>query len=163
MILSFEKRKLKKSVKSVDSEAKLMNSNDIFSYPHRVQFYETDTMGVVHHSNYLRFCEEARVSWAHSVGLIDYQQPDSASHFAVLETRVKHLKPAYFGDQIEVFLQVRLVGIRIFFQYKIQRQTDIIALAETTHVPLDKNLKPMKLTKDFKNVMERQIWKETWL
>ncbi len=140
-----------------------MTSNDIFSYQHRVQFYETDTMRVVHHSNYLRFCEEARVNWAHSVGLIDYQKPESASHFAVIETRVKHLKPAFFGDLLVVQLQVRLDGLRIFFQYKIKSGPDVVTLAETIHVPLDTKLKPMRLTKEFQTVMETQLWKETWL
>ncbi len=120
-------------------------------------------MGVVHHSNYLRFCEEARVAWAHSAGLIDYQKPESASHFAVLETRVKHLKPSFFGDRLDVKLQVKMEGIRIYFQYKIQRGNDVLTLAETTHVPLDKSLKPMRLTKEFKTIMETQIWKEIWL
>lgn len=140
-----------------------MKSNDIFSYRHRVQFYETDTMGVVHHSNYLRFCEEARVSWAHSVGLIDYQRPESASHFAVLETRVKHLKPVFFGDQLEIQLQVKLEGVRIFFQYRMQSGPEVVALVETIHVPLNKNLKPIRLTKEFKTIMETRLWKETWL
>ena len=68
----------------------------MYTHQHRVQFYETDEMGIVHHSNYLRFCEEARVGWAHSLGLIDYQKKGSASMFAVYETKVRHLKPAFF-------------------------------------------------------------------
>lgn len=103
------------------------------------------------------------MAWAHSAGLIDYQKPESAAHFAVLETKVKHLKPSYFGDSLEIYLQVKLVGIRIFIQYKVQRDTVILTVAETVHVPLDKNLKPIRLTKEFKTIMERQLWKETWL
>lgn len=144
-----------------------MTMNDIFSYQHRVQFYETDTMGVVHHTNYLRFCEEARVAWANSVGLIDYQKPESASHFAVLETRVQHLKPCFFGDQLKIHLQVKMQGARIVFQYKIYRQAAasdlVIALVETMHVSLDKNLRPLRLTKEFKTILEKRVWKETWL
>ena len=30
---------------------------------HRVPFYETDAMGVVHHSNYVRYLELARIAW----------------------------------------------------------------------------------------------------
>ena len=32
-------------------------------YTHRVQYYETDQMGIVHHSNYIRWFEEARIDW----------------------------------------------------------------------------------------------------
>ena len=141
-----------------------MKSNDNFSYLHQVQFYETDTMGVVHHSNYLRFYEEARVAWAHSKGLIDYQKPESASHFAVLETRVKHLKPAFFGEKLSIQLQVRMDRIRIFFQYRtVNESGDTVSLGETIHVSLDKSLKPLRLTQEFKTEMENQVRKETWL
>ncbi len=116
-------------------------------------------MGVVHHTNYLRFCEEARVSWAHSVGLIDYQKPESASRFAVLETRVQHLKPSFFGDLLDIQLQVRMLGARIIFQYKIQSKNEIISRAETTHVSLDKNLRPLRITKEFKTILENRVWK----
>ena len=74
----------------------------MYVYKHRVQYYETDEMGIVHHSNYLRFCEEARVAWAHDRGIMDYQKKGSAALFAVSETKVRHLKPALFGDEVEV-------------------------------------------------------------
>ena len=32
-------------------------------YEHHVKYYETDQMGIVHHSNYIRFMEEARMYW----------------------------------------------------------------------------------------------------
>ena len=40
-------------------------------YQHIVQYYETDKMGVTHHSNYIRFMEEARVEFFNSIGF-DY-------------------------------------------------------------------------------------------
>lgn len=136
----------------------------MFILNHRVQFYETDQMGIVHHSNYLRFCEEARVAWAHSHGLIDYQRPQSAAHFAVLETQVKHLKPAFFGDELKVMIQARGQGIRIEFQYKILRNEEVLAVAQTVHVPLNEDLKPMRLPLEMKKVLEREVvWKEIWL
>ena len=32
-------------------------------YQHKVQYYETDKMGIVHHSNYVRWMEEARIDF----------------------------------------------------------------------------------------------------
>ncbi|MCX7978806.1 MAG: acyl-CoA thioesterase [Bdellovibrionaceae bacterium] len=135
----------------------------MYVHRHLVQFYETDMMGIVHHSNYLRIIEEARVGWAHSVGLIDYNQPHSAAQFAVLEVRVKHLAPAKFGDVVEVDTQVRREGIRLMFQYRLRCGQKILALAETHHVPLDKNLRPVRLSDTMKSVLEREKWTETWL
>ena len=40
----------------------------IFEYEHLIQFYETDAMRIVHHSNYLRWFEEARLVWLSDIG-----------------------------------------------------------------------------------------------
>lgn len=135
----------------------------MFTDRHQVQFYETDMMGIVHHSNYLRFAEEARVAWAHSKGLIDYQRPESAAHFAVLETRVRHVKPSRFGDLIETDVQARREGARILFQYRLRVGPATVALIETAHVALDKNLKLMRLTPEMAAILEKEKWTETWL
>lgn len=135
----------------------------MYSQTHRVQFYETDQMGVVHHSNYLRFCEEARVGWAHSCGLIDYQMPGSANLFAVYETRVRHLKPALFGDEVLVELQARGQGVRIQLQYRLTAGGQVLALAETVHVPLDHQLKLIRPPLALKKILEKESWTETWL
>ena len=37
-------------------------------YTHRVQYYETDQMGIVHHSNYIRWFEEARLDFMEKIG-----------------------------------------------------------------------------------------------
>lgn len=133
-------------------------------WKHQVQFYETDLMGIVHHSNYLRFLEEARVAWAHSVGLIDYQKPESAAQFAVLETRVRHLRPAKFGDILSLDLQVRRQGrAQILFQYKIHRNDELICVGQTAHVSLDQNLKPTRIPEGMQLTLEKQPWIETWL
>ena len=38
------------------------------TYKHEVKYYECDRMGVTHHSNYVRFMEEARVDWLDQLG-----------------------------------------------------------------------------------------------
>jgi acyl-CoA thioester hydrolase len=135
----------------------------MYSHTHRVQFYETDEMGIVHHSNYLRFCEEARVGWAHSHGLIDYQKKGSASLFAVYETRVRHIKPAVFGDEVTIELQARGQGVRIELQYRLSARGHLVALAETVHVPLDAQLKLIRPPAAVKKILEKESWTETWL
>ena len=41
---------------------------DFVPYRHKVQYYETDGMRVVHHSNYIRFMEEARCDLMEQMG-----------------------------------------------------------------------------------------------
>ncbi len=135
----------------------------MLSYKHKVQFYETDLMGIMHHSNYLRVYEEARVHWAHHNGMLDYQKPASASHLAVYETQVRHIKPAKFGDDLVVQVQATLKKIRIIFEYKMFRGEELISECRTVHVPLDLNLKLIKTPSSMKHVLENQKWIETWL
>ena len=37
-------------------------------YTHKVNYYETDKMGITHHSNYIRFMEEARMNFLSEIG-----------------------------------------------------------------------------------------------
>ena len=41
----------------------------MFKYERTINYYETDKMGIVHHSNYIRFLEEARCRWLDSIDL----------------------------------------------------------------------------------------------
>ncbi len=122
-------------------------------------------MGIVHHSNYLRFLEEARVFWLRQTGLDAYHGPDRLCLFAVTETRVRHLKPLYFEDQAEIWLESRCQGARIFYQYQIfsQRFTDPILKATTEHVAVDKNMKLIRLPNELREKIGSHPWTETWL
>lgn len=136
----------------------------MFIHRHKVQFYETDLMGIVHHSNYLRFFEEARVAWAHGKGILDYQTPGSASHFAVYETQVKHTRPTFFGDDLEIEVQARVEGNRLIFQYRLKgREGEVCALGKTVHVSMSPDLKLMRMSASIKAATEKDQWTETWL
>ncbi len=138
----------------------------MFIHRHKVQFYETDLMGIVHHTNYLRFFEEARVSWAHAKGMLDYQKPEAAAHFAVLETEVRHLLPAFFGDDLEIEIQAKMTGVRITFEYKMycrSRSQGPVAQGRTQHAPLDSELRPIRPPDHIRLVFKEEPWIETWL
>ncbi len=141
-----------------------------FLYHHHVHFYETDLMGIVHHSNYLRIFEEARVAWAHDRGLLNYQDPKSAFQLAVVETNVRHLKPARFGDRVVVDVRVQGSGVRMTFAYRMRlpsRADEVLAIGKTVHAALDHDLKLMRPPRELQNLLKQEIerfpWTETWL
>lgn len=138
-----------------------------FEFKRSIQFYETDMMKIVHHSNYLRWAEEARVAWGFRIGLLKAEAPERAAQLAVLETQVRHLKPCQFGDDICIELQARREGIQIVFEYKIwkQKQNDKTLACEvrTKHVGLDAEMKLMKPSPDMRAILEKETWTETWL
>ncbi len=142
-------------------EAALLSKQ--FFYERYVAFSDTDAMGVVHHANYLRFCEEARVAWMRATNLTKIHYPVSENVLAVLHHQVWHLKPARFEDLVRVELQVRSQRLKIQFQYVMFIGTERIAEAETLHIPLNKNLRPVRHAPELLNQMEKESWTETWL
>jgi len=134
-----------------------------FTYERRVAFSDTDAMGVVHHANYLRFCEEARVAWMRERGLAPTHYPQTDKVLAVLHYQVWHMKPATFDDLLKVSLQVAHKGVRVRFQYSIYKGDSLIAQAETLHIAVDKDLRPCRLEATFTQQLEKEPWTETWL
>ena len=126
-------------------------------------FADTDAMGIVHHANYLRYAEEARVAWMRSRSLGHTHYPHSDRVLALLHYQIWHLKTATFDDIIRVELQVRRQGLKIHFQYAMYKGEVRIAEGETLHIPVDKELKPVRPSQELLGQMEKEPWTETWL
>ena len=71
-------------------------------YTHKVNYYETDKMGITHHSNYVRFMEEARVDFLDQIGwsFIDLENKGIASPVINIECNFK--KTTTFPDEIQI-------------------------------------------------------------
>ena len=86
-------------------------SNYLFIWPIRVYYEDTDSGGVVYHSNYLNFMERARTEWLRALG---FEQPRLQSElgviFVVHSMNIVFKRPAYFNDMLEVKNQLVRVG-----------------------------------------------------
>lgn len=75
-------------------------------YRHIVQYYETDRMGVTHHSNYVRWMEEARVDFLRQIGW-GYERLEEAGIVSpVVTVDCKYLAPTAFPDAVTVSVTV---------------------------------------------------------
>jgi len=105
---------------------------------HRVAFYETDAMGVVHHSNYVRFFEHARVSW-----LEEHDQPYTAYveqglNFATTHLSVDYRASARFGDELSVTTWLEWVrGASLRMAYRIECGGNVIVTGATEHAAVN--------------------------
>ncbi len=135
-----------------------------FAIKRTICFYETDAMGVVHHSNYLRFFEEARGAWVRENKLDDLLWKVHKIGFAVIEAYVRYAKPTLHNEEIETRMQIRREGIRYRFQYAIARVSDgeILVTGQTVHVALNEQFKPCRVPKQFSDIVEASPWTETW-
>ena len=120
-------------------------------------------MGVTHHANYLRYCEEARVSWMRARDLGQTHFPHSDRVLALLHYQVWHLKPTTFDDALSVHLQVRREGVRVHYQYVMVKDQRRVCEATTLHIPVDSALKPVRLDPRLIAVLKTEPWTEAWL
>lgn len=129
-----------------------------------IQVYETDMMGIVHHSNYLRLCEEARVQWFMSKNVLGVSKEDVFA-LTVVSAQVLYKKSLKYADLANIDLQLKTEGARFFIQYKIFNQkNELCVLAETIHCSMDLNFKPTRLSAELINTVKKEAsWKETWL
>jgi acyl-CoA thioester hydrolase len=105
---------------------------------HRVAFYETDAMGVVHHANYLRFFELARVRWLdeHDRPYLDYV--DRGIHLAVTRAELDYRRSARFDDRLQVVTWLEWVGgASLAMAYRIGRGEELVVVGRTEHAALD--------------------------
>ncbi len=64
----------------------------------KVRYNETDQMGIVHHSNYLKFFELARIEWLEKLNM-PYEEIESNNIILpVVRCELKFIKPLIFGD-----------------------------------------------------------------
>ncbi|MDQ7081697.1 MAG: thioesterase family protein [Aquificota bacterium] len=106
-------------------------------YRRRVQFYETDAQGVVHHSNYFRYFEEARGEYLRSLG-IPYSRLRSMGYEVVLiEASCTFRKPLLYDEEVEIDLEITHMNRYTFtFSYKVTVGGDLRAEGRTKHCVL---------------------------
>lgn len=90
------------------------------SYQHKVQYYETDQMGVVHHSNYIRWFEEARVDYLDAIGLPYKQMEADGIGSPVLEMHCQYKSRVTFGETVTIRVKMKsYTGLRFAVAYEV--------------------------------------------
>ena len=113
---------------------------------HRVPFYETDAMRVVHHSNYVRYLELGRIQWMdeHDRPYREYVQEDL--HFATTRVELDYKGAAIYDDVIEVVTWVEWVrGASLRIAYQVRRGEELLATGATEHAMVDETGRPRRI------------------
>ena len=122
------------------------------SYIHKVQYYETDRMGLVHHSNYIRWMEEARVDWLEKIGFGFDKLEEMGITSPLLSVNCKYKVGSTFGDSVEIKTKVKKYnGVKITISYIMTKvgTGKIVATGETELCFINiKTRKPIILKKE---------------
>lgn len=122
---------------------------EIKTYRHEIKYYECDRMGITHHSNYIRFMEEARVDWMDQLGYgFDRMEAEGVvSPVVAIDCRYKHTTT--FKDVIEISVKVaETTALKIVFNYTMTCGGRTVCTATSTHCFLE-NGRPVSLEQRF--------------
>ena len=85
-------------------------SDDVFEWPIRVYYEDTDAQGIVYYANYFRFMERARTEWLRALGVDQTALLENERRmFVVVSTHATFVTPARFNDTVVV--TARLAGL----------------------------------------------------
>ena len=127
-----------------------MNQETIYPVP--VRYYETDGMGIVHHSNYIRWFEDARCAMLAEVGFPYWKVEESGVMIPVVSVSCEYRKMVRYGDQVEVAVRVeRYTGVKLEVSYEVRDcvTKEIRAVGTSSHTFLGKNGKLLSLKRNY--------------
>ena len=123
--------------------------------PILIRYYETDQMGFVHHSNYLRYFELARIEWISSLGF-SYQKMEERGYLMpVINANIEFKRPLTFGNSFRVKIQSKEIPkVKFELIYEIVLDKDIIIARGSTILAFlsSDNLKPVRCPKFFSDL-----------
>ena len=76
-------------------------------YRHIVQYYETDKMGITHHSNYIRWMEEARIDFLSKIGWSHAKLEEEGIISPVIAVECKYMQSTTFWDTVDIEVTVK--------------------------------------------------------
>ena len=129
----------------------------------KVQYYETDMMGVVHHANYIHWMEEARIDFMDRMGF-PYKRMEAEGVLSPVKSiQVNYLKPCTFGDEVDITVGVKeFNGVVITMMYDMRVNGEPVFSGTSEHVFLDREgrfIRMRRVMPEFCRAVEERIEK----
>lgn len=125
------------------------------TYRHEVKYYECDRMGITHHSNYVRFMEEARVDYLDQLGYGFDRIEAEGVVSPVLSITCNYKHATTFKDVVEVEVDITDVqDLRFEFTYTMRVAGKIVCVGQSTHCFMEKG-RPVVIAKRLPELFEK--------
>lgn len=131
-----------------------------FVFERKINYYETDKMGIVHHSNYIRFLEEARCKMLEAYDMPYSIFEENGIMIPVLGVSCSFKHHVTFDDIIVIKPYVKdFNGVRLTMGYMVtdKKNSNVVFTAETKHCFTDSTLKPIRLQNQIPELYEKFI------
>ncbi len=119
-------------------------------FERKINYYETDRMGIVHHSNYIRFMEEGRCAWLESIDMPFEAMEEKGVTIPTLGVSCDYKHHVTFGDIIQIEMYTtEYNGVRMKVEYIIKNKETgaVVMTGETRHCFTNRELRPINLKK----------------
>ena len=125
-------------------------------YRHKVQYYETDKMGITHHSNYIRWMEEARVDFLAQIGWNYERLEEMGIVSPVTEITCKYKTATTFAEDVFISVTVEeFKGIRLKLRYEMKNADgELVCEAHSEHCFLNTSGRPIRMQKEYPELFE---------
>lgn len=123
-------------------------------YMLKARYYETDQMGIIHHSNYIRWMEEARIDVLNQLGY-PYRRFEEMGYMSpVLHAECEYKKSVKFDDEVKIVVSIQDFGkVKFTLRYDIYNMSEggcLSACGLTRHCFLNKDGRPVMMNKEMK-------------
>ncbi len=125
-------------------------------YIHTVQYYETDKMGITHHSNYIRWMEEARVDFLSQIGWDYARLEDMGIISPVLSVTCDYKKTTTFSDRVSISVSVKeFKGVKLHLSYEMKDQDgNVVCQGTSSHGFLNMEGKPIRMKQEYPELFD---------
>lgn len=119
-------------------------------YRHQAKYYETDQMGIIHHSNYIRWMEEARIAMMEEMGFSYRRMEELGIISPVLSVQCEYKNMVHFDDTVRIEVDIKQYnGIKLTVNYRMINETtgQVCTLGESSHCFLNREGRIISLRK----------------
>jgi len=131
----------------------------ITAVEHRVNYSETDQMGLVYHANYVIWLDMARTEHLRGTGVTYKEMEEQGVYLAVTDLQVRYRRAARYDDLVRIRCWVREVASRrVTFGYAVERAgrsetTELLATASTSLMALDRGHSPTRIPEHVRELL----------
>ena len=119
------------------------------------RYAETDQMGIIHHSVYAIWYEEARTNFFNEIGIIYDEIEKMGIMTPLIELNCEYKKPAYYNQEVEIRTKIiKLTPVKFIIEYDIfNKENQLINIGKTTLAWADsKSFKIINLQKKYPEI-----------
>ena len=120
-------------------------------YRRKIQYYETDRMGVAHHSRYILWMEEARIDLLERLGFSYAELEDGGTASPVRNISCDYRRTAGFGDELEIYVNVADISgasFELYYEMKDAADGETVFTGTSKHVFTDRTGRIVRLKRE---------------